>query len=119
MIDADYTGEVKIILVNLGDQDYEVQKGDKIAQLIIEKIMNEEIVLVKELDITERGTKGFGSSDTEMNKQVSTSANLLTKTPHQKLATPSQPTMTKQVRTGVDLLTNQFQKVTMPTDHRR
>ena len=75
VIDADYTGEVKIILVNLGDQDYEVQKGDKIAQLIVETIMNEDIVVVKELDTTKRGMKGFGSSDTEMNKQVGTSAN--------------------------------------------
>ena len=65
--------------MNLGDQDYEVQKEDKNAQLIVERIMNEEIVLVKELDTTERGTKGFGSSDTKMNKQVGTGANLLTK----------------------------------------
>ena len=72
VIDADYTGEVKIILVNLGDQDYEVQKGDKIAQLIVERIMNEDIVLVKELDTTKRGMKGFGSSDTEMNKHTKT-----------------------------------------------
>ena len=92
VIDVDYTGEVKIILVNLGDQDYQVQKGDKIAHLIVERSMNEEIVLVKELDTTGRGTKEFGSSDKEMNKQVGT---------------------------GADLLTNQFQKVTIPTDHRR
>ena len=81
VIDADYTGEVKIILVNLSDQDDKVQKGDKIAQLIVERIMDEEIVLVKERDNTERGAKGFGSSDTEMNKQVGTGA----KSPHQNL----------------------------------
>ena len=45
-------GIPNIILVNLGDQEYEVQKGDKIAQLIVERIMKEEIVLVKELDTT-------------------------------------------------------------------
>ena len=51
--------------------------------------MNEEIILVEELDTTERGTKGFGSSDTEMNKQVGTGANLLTKSPHQNLPNTS------------------------------
>ena len=157
--------------------------------------MNEEIILVGELDTTERGTKGFGSSDTEMNKQVGTGADLLTKSLHQNFSsnslseptenrkkngcqeaprpammteqvrtganlltkhswkvtgrldklnshnyslnekilseppngqpnrshreTPSQPMMTKQVRTGADLLTNQFQKVTRPADCRR
>ena len=45
VIDADYNGEVKVILVNLSDQDYEVHKEDKIAQLIVERILSEEIVL--------------------------------------------------------------------------
>ena len=89
VIDADYTGEVKIIMVNYNEQDYEVKKGDKIAQLIVKRIMDEEIVLVKELDITEREAKGFGSSDTEMSKQVGTGANLLTKSPHQNLSNTS------------------------------
>ena len=57
--------------------------------MIVERIMNEEIVLVKELDTTERGTKGFGSSNTKMNKQVGTGANLLTKSPHQNLSNTS------------------------------
>ena len=68
LIDADYTGEIKVILVNLSNKDYEVQKGDKIAQLIVKRIMDEEMVIVKELDTTERGLKGFWSSDTKMNK---------------------------------------------------
>src|SRR6201995_2255711 len=126
VIDADYTGEVKIIMVNYGEQDYEVQKGDKIAQLIVERIMDEEIVLVKELDITERGAEGFGSSDTGMSKQVGTGANLLTKSPHQNSSrtslnsrlrrdrqeTPRPGMMTQQVRTSADLLTKHSRKVT-------
>ena len=46
VIDADYTGEIKVVLVNLGCQDYEVHKGDRIAQLIVEKILSEDMVLV-------------------------------------------------------------------------
>ena len=88
VINADYTGEIKIILVDLSNQDYEVQKGDRIAQLIVERIMDEEMVVVKELDTTERGTKRFRSSDTEMNKQVGTGANLLTKSQHQTCPVP-------------------------------
>ena len=68
VIDADYTGEVKVILANLSDQDYEVHKGDKIAQLIVEIILSEEIVLAQDLEDTKRGTKGFGSSDKELTK---------------------------------------------------
>ena len=43
VIDADYTGEVKVVLVNQGNQPYKVEQGDRIAQLIIEKINNEEL----------------------------------------------------------------------------
>src|SRR6201995_467049 len=117
-------------MVNYGEQDYEAQKEDKIAHLIVERIMDEEIVLVKELDITERGEKGFGSSDTEMNKQVGTSANLLTKSPHQNFSrtslsnrlrrdrqeTPRLGIMTQQVRTGADLLTKHSREVTERSD---
>ena len=65
VIDADYAGEVKVVLVNQGSQPYRVEKGDRIAQLIIEKINNQELQEVVELDNTKRGTQGFGSSDTK------------------------------------------------------
>src|SRR6201999_3019812 len=118
---------------NYGEQDYEVQKGDKIAQLIVERIMDEEIVLVKELDITERGVEGFGSSDTEMITERSDQPNSHTQSLSEKVLsehfenqpnrgcrkTPNQPMMTKQVHTGANLLTNQFRKVTRPADCRR
>ena len=63
VIDADYRGEIKVVLVNQGNQPYRVEKGDRIAQLIIEKINNKELQEVTELDDTERNTKGFGSSN--------------------------------------------------------
>src|SRR6201996_9178570 len=49
VIDADYWGEVKVILVNQGNQSYQVEQGDRIAQLIIEKINNQELQEVAEL----------------------------------------------------------------------
>jgi len=70
VIDSDYRGEVKVVLANLGDQPYQVKKGDRIAQLIIEKFDNRELQEVTQLDDTERGDQGFGSSDTIMDQRV-------------------------------------------------
>jgi len=70
VIDSDYRGEVKVVLANLGDQLYRVEKGDRIAQLIIEKFDNRELQEVTQLDDTERGDQGFGSSDTTMDQRV-------------------------------------------------
>ena len=64
VIDADYMGEVKVVLVTQGSQPYRVEKGDRIAQLIIEKINNQRLQEVVELDNTKRGSQGFGRSTT-------------------------------------------------------
>jgi len=53
VIDYDYRGEVKVVLANLGDQAYRVEKGDRIAPLIIEQIDNRELQEVTQLDDTE------------------------------------------------------------------
>ena len=68
VIDADYRGEIKVVLVIQGNQPYRVGKGDRIVQLIIEKINNQELREVVELDNTERGTPGFGNSNTRAQK---------------------------------------------------
>jgi len=70
VIDSDYRGEVKVVLANLGDQPYRVEKRDRKAQLIIEKFDNRELQEVTQLDDTERGDQGFGSSDTTMDQRV-------------------------------------------------
>jgi len=70
VIDSDYRGEVKVVLANLGDQPYQVEKGDRMAQLIFVKIDNSELQEVTQLDDTERGDQGFGSSDTTMDQEV-------------------------------------------------
>lgn len=59
-IDADYRGEIGVILVNLSHEDFVVQPGERIAQMIIAKHERAELVLVEVLDETERGEGGFG-----------------------------------------------------------
>src|SRR6185312_986682 len=62
VIDEDYRGAVKVLLFNFSVEEFCVKKGDKIAQLILEKIATPEVLEVDELDQTERGDKGFGST---------------------------------------------------------
>jgi dUTP pyrophosphatase len=59
-IDADYRGEVKVILTNLGKAPFEIARGDRIAQMVIARAEQVEIEIVTELDETVRGAGGFG-----------------------------------------------------------
>lgn len=61
-IDSGYTGSILVKLFNHGDKDYEVERGDKISQLILMPIITPELILVSELEETERGSNGFGST---------------------------------------------------------
>jgi len=70
VIDFDYRGEVKVVLANLGEQPYRGEKGDRIAQVIMEKIDNRKLQEVTQLDDSERGYQGFGSSDTSIDQRV-------------------------------------------------
>ena len=62
VIDPDYTGEVKVVLFNHGDKDFEVRKGDRIAQLILERCETPQVEEIGLLLETERGSGGFGST---------------------------------------------------------
>ena len=62
VIDSSYRGEISIVLINLGSEDYLVEKNTKIAQILIQKIEQVEIEEVEDLENTERGDGGFGSS---------------------------------------------------------
>lgn len=62
VVDQGYTGEVIVALFNTGIDEYQVKKGDRIAQLIITPILTPPIEVVDELEATERGDGGFGSS---------------------------------------------------------
>ena len=59
-IDADYRGEVGVILINLSNEDFIIQPGERIAQMVINKFEKIEFELVNTLDETERGAGGFG-----------------------------------------------------------
>ena len=61
-IDADYRGEVKVILINLGDEPFVIARGDRIAQLIIAPVSTVAFTAKDRLDETERGAGGFGST---------------------------------------------------------
>ena len=61
-IDADYKGEVGVILINLSDKKYEIKPGDRIAQMIISNFSNVNWKLVEDIGSSKRGNSGFGSS---------------------------------------------------------
>lgn len=61
-IDADYRGEVKVILINLGEEDFVIRRGDRIAQLVIAPVASAQWAQVDSLDETARGAGGFGST---------------------------------------------------------
>jgi dUTP pyrophosphatase len=61
-IDADYRGEVKVILINLGDEDFTIRRGDRIAQLVVAPVVQAAWREVETLDETLRGAGGFGST---------------------------------------------------------
>ncbi|KAK4105322.1 dUTP diphosphatase, partial [Parathielavia hyrcaniae] len=62
VIDADYRGPLKVLLFNHADSDFEVKEGDRVAQLVIERIYTPEVVEVQELEASVRGAGGFGST---------------------------------------------------------
>jgi len=61
-IDSDYRGELKVILINLGNEPFTVQRGDRVAQLVLAPVVQAAWDEVAELDATDRGAGGFGST---------------------------------------------------------
>ena len=61
-IDSDYRGEIKIVLINLGNEDFKVTSGSRIAQMILCPVSIAEIEEIEDLDKTDRGSGGFGST---------------------------------------------------------
>ena len=62
VIDSDYRGEIMVGLQNSGDAEYTIQPADRIAQLMITPVIQATVTMVKELDDTQRGAGGFGST---------------------------------------------------------
>lgn len=63
-IDADYRGEIKVILINHGKSDFTIKRGDRIAQMVIQPVCQVQLSEVDNLDDTTRGQDGFGSTGT-------------------------------------------------------
>lgn len=61
-IDADYRGEVKVLLINHGSEPFVIQRGERIAQMVVAQLASVEFAVVDELDDTARGAGGFGST---------------------------------------------------------
>ncbi|MGB7408927.1 MAG: dUTP diphosphatase [Pontixanthobacter sp.] len=61
-IDSDYRGELKILLINHGDSEFAIARGDRVAQLVVAPVTQGRWVTVDELDATQRGVGGFGST---------------------------------------------------------
>ncbi|MDB5423293.1 MAG: dut [Phenylobacterium sp.] len=61
-VDADYRGEVKVILINLGEDDFTIRRGDRIAQLVVAPVVQARWAEVESLEETARGSGGFGST---------------------------------------------------------
>lgn len=59
-IDSDYRGEIKVILHNFGNKDFEIKRGDRIAQMVICKYEKVELEIVEDINVTNRGSGGFG-----------------------------------------------------------
>lgn len=62
VIDADYRGEVKVLMFNFSDVDYDVKQGERVAQLVLERIVTPEVMEVEALEVSVRGAGGFGST---------------------------------------------------------
>jgi dUTP pyrophosphatase len=63
-VDADYRGEIKVVLANFGSDDFVVRRGDRIAQLVICPVAKAALSVVLSLDVTARGEGGYGSTGT-------------------------------------------------------
>ncbi|CAN5533091.1 dUTP diphosphatase [soil metagenome] len=63
-IDSDYRGEIKVILINLSTEPQQIENGDRIAQVVFNKVQQAELMLVQQLNDSQRGEGGFGHTGT-------------------------------------------------------
>jgi dUTP pyrophosphatase len=61
-IDADYRGEIMVIIINLGQEAFRIERGDRIAQMVVAPVVQPALVVVGDLDETQRSSGGFGST---------------------------------------------------------
>ena len=100
VVDSDYRGEIKVVLFNHCAEDFVVQAGDRIAQLILERIETPQVKNVVALDDTDRGARGFGSTGT---KQLTQSSQAKDKKGTKK-KNPRSPSLGSQLRQTQNLV---------------
>ena len=61
-VDADYRGEINVLLINHGDAPFPIRRGERIAQMVIAPVVQAQLVAAEQLSVTERGSGGFGST---------------------------------------------------------
>jgi dUTP pyrophosphatase len=62
LVDAGYRGEIRVLVINHGTEKFEIQRGDRVAQLVVVPVVSQEWVEVDELETSDRGPGGFGST---------------------------------------------------------
>jgi dUTP pyrophosphatase len=70
VIDSNYRGEIKVVLLNLSSKPFGIERGDKVCQLLVQKVEEAKLVEVSEIKTSERGEKGFGSSGIKAGKSI-------------------------------------------------
>jgi dUTP pyrophosphatase len=94
VIDPDYTGEIKVVLINNGKEDFKVKPGDKIAQIILEQAKTPPIKVLQHLKPTVRQDKGFGSTSSVETQENSANSNICESNPktprYKKISTNSE-----------------------------
>lgn len=91
LVDADYRGPVGVVLFNFGTEDFEIKKGDRIAQLILEKVEMANVEQVEELEDTLRGQGGFGSTGVDKELPVGKKQRTISPSNSNDGATPVDP----------------------------
>jgi dUTP pyrophosphatase len=87
-VDSDYRGEIKVILINLGDTAVEIVRGDRIAQLVVARVTRATLIEVETLSASARGSAGFGSTGVR-SSAVKKSKDLPETAPAKKTRSPS------------------------------
>jgi len=103
-IDSDYRGEIKVLLINLGESDFVIARGERIAQMVLAPVCQANLVNVVVLNDSERGAGGFGSTGTKTNKAPAKASNAKSRkraaTTAKRTVAKSKPLAKKKAKTG-------------------
>ena len=115
VVDADYRGPVGVVLFNFGNEDFVVEKGDRVAQLILEQVSMVEAMEVEDLDDTVRGAGGFGSTGVKKQRTVSPVPNSSKSLPSVSSPTPMEGISSSNFEGDVLQVKRLSENATIPT----